>query len=272
MTGSSVRALALAACLSAASLPLAAQGLFETDVIDVEVLPGWRDRGMEHIAALRLTLDPGWKTYWRAPGDAGIPPLFDWTGSQNVAAIRPHWPVPSIFNQNGMRSIGYEREVVIPLHITRRDASRPILLSAQVSLGVCEEICIPAHVYFEAELPAEGGPDRAISRALADRPMTAREAGVEAVTCAIEPIEDGLGLTVEITMPKMPGAEEAVVETADPTVWVAEPTLTRQGNHLTAETDLVRYNAEPFALDRSGIRVTVFGAGNAVDIRGCSAG
>ncbi|MEL6689335.1 MAG: protein-disulfide reductase DsbD domain-containing protein [Pseudomonadota bacterium] len=259
--------------LCALASPLSAQSFGAgPDVIDVEVLPGWKEPGMEHIAALRLSLAPGWKTYWRAPGDAGIPPMFDWTGSSNVAEVRPHWPVPEIFNQNGMRSIGYENEVVIPLHITRENANEPIRLTAEVSIGVCEEICVPAMVRFDTMLPAQGAADQDISAAMADRPMTEAEAGVTDVVCSIEPISDGLALTVSVTMPPFARGEESAIETSDPTVWVAEPAMARVGDVLTATTELVRYDGVPFALDRSGVRMTVFGGNQAVDIRGCRAG
>ncbi|MEM6276377.1 MAG: protein-disulfide reductase DsbD domain-containing protein, partial [Pseudomonadota bacterium] len=197
-----IKRAALLSLLPILPVPLAAQptGL-NGDVIDVEVLTGWREPGMEHIAALRLTLAAGWKTYWRAPGDAGIPPMFDWDGSENVATVRPHWPVPEIFNQNGMRSIGYDQQVVIPLHVTREDANEPIRLQAEVSLGVCEEICIPAFVSIDALLPAQGAADEQIIAALGDRPMTEAEAGVGDVVCSVMPIDDGLSLTVTVDMP-----------------------------------------------------------------------
>ena len=263
---------ALAALAPFGATPALSQGLLDGDVIEVEVIPGWRDGGMNHIAALRMTLEPGWKTYWRAPGDAGIPPRFNWSGSQNVRAVVPHFPVPEIFNQNGMRSIGYENEVVIPLHITRQDASQPIELNAELEIGVCEEICVPAFVSFTATLPMQGASDGVIASALADRPMTESEASVSSVTCAVEPIEDGLALTVEVKMPSIGRGEAAAIETADPSVWVAQPSVTREGAMLRAETQLVRYGDGPFTLDRSGVRMTIFGANQAVDIQGCSAG
>ena len=264
---------ALLTAICALAAPVSAQPLGAgPEIIDVEVLPGWKEPGMEHIAALKFTLAPGWKTYWRAPGDAGIPPMFDWSGSDNVVTVQPHWPVPEIFNQNGMRSIGYEDEVVIPLHITRVRANAPIRLTAEVSIGVCEDICMPASVRIDAMLPAQGAADQDISEAMKDRPMTEAEAGVTDVVCSIEPISDGLALTVSVTMPALASGEEGAIETADPTVWVAEPAMARVGNVLTARTELVRYDSEPFALDRSGVRMTVFGGSQAVDIQGCRAG
>ncbi|MEO0487075.1 MAG: protein-disulfide reductase DsbD domain-containing protein [Pseudomonadota bacterium] len=239
------------------------------DVVAVEVLPGWRTGPDTHVAALRITLAHGWKTYWRAPGDAGIPAAFDWQMSTNLAGVKTHWPVPAIFVQNGMRSIGYENEVIIPLNLELASSGAATRLVGDIELGVCEEICIPAFVFVDAKLPARGTHDPDIAAALADRPLTEREAAVSHVTCAVEPISDGLSLTVRATMPPIARGEAAAIETADPTVWVAEPRVTRDGDMLTARTELVRYDAMPFALDRSGVRMTVFGAGRAVDIRGC---
>ncbi|MEJ6478965.1 MAG: protein-disulfide reductase DsbD family protein, partial [Octadecabacter sp.] len=97
-------ALTLAA-LVALSVPAAADPM--DGVAAFDILPGWRtDRGT-HMVAVRISLAPGWKTYWRAPGDAGIPPQFQWDGSQNINAAQFHWPIPEVMNQNGMRSIGY---------------------------------------------------------------------------------------------------------------------------------------------------------------------
>jgi DsbC/DsbD-like thiol-disulfide interchange protein len=73
-----------------------------------------------HMAAVELQLAPGWKTYWRSPGDAGIPPSFDWSGSENVKSVRLHWPAPEVFEANGMQTIGYHERLVLPVEITPR--------------------------------------------------------------------------------------------------------------------------------------------------------
>ncbi|MEM9552608.1 MAG: protein-disulfide reductase DsbD domain-containing protein, partial [Pseudomonadota bacterium] len=77
------------------------------DVVQVEVLDGGETAHGTVMTALRLTLADGWKTYWRAPGDAGIPPSFNWRGSRNVGEVAITWPTPQVFNDYGMRSIGY---------------------------------------------------------------------------------------------------------------------------------------------------------------------
>ena len=59
----------------------------------------------------------GWKTYWRMPGDAGIPPQFDWSGSQNVKSVEVLWPAPQRFIDSGGETVGYKDRVVFPLRI-----------------------------------------------------------------------------------------------------------------------------------------------------------
>ncbi len=259
--------LALAALLA---LPAAAPAQNVADVVSARLLPGWRMESGRHMAALRLTLAPGWKTYWRAPGDAGKPPQFDWSGSGNVTAVAVHWPVPHVFDQGGLRTLGYAGEVVLPVEVTPARDGEPIALEGRIEIGVCEDICVPVTLLLGEALPAKGGTDGAIRAALDDRPMTAAEAGVGRVVCRTEPIRDGMRLTVEMDLPRIAPAEAAVVEFDDPTVWVSEASVTREGGRLTAVAELVPADAAPFAMARQDLRFTVLGAGRAVDIRGCT--
>ena len=73
---------------------------------DVDIIPGWRQDDGAHMAALRIKLDEGWKTYWRAPGEAGIPPSIDWSGSVNLGDVGFHWPVPEVIVSNGVTTLG----------------------------------------------------------------------------------------------------------------------------------------------------------------------
>ncbi len=254
------------------ALPVAAvAGPFD-DLATVEVLPGWRAANGDHIAGLRITLEEGWKTYWRAPGDAGIPPQFSFTGSDNITSVTPHWPVPQIFDQNGMRSIGYTDSVVVPITVASADTDAPIQISGDLHIGVCEDICIPVSLSFNAMLPVTGSRDTSITAALIDRPLSEAEANVGAVTCAIAPISDGLRVTTAIDLPATGTSEVVVIETADPLVWVSEADVARTGDRLLATVDMVHTSGVAFALDRSAMRITVLGSQSAVDIRGCSAG
>jgi DsbC/DsbD-like thiol-disulfide interchange protein len=240
-------------------------------VVSLEVLPGWRSADGTHVAALRIELAPGWKTYWRAPGDAGIPPMIDWSGSDNLAKIMPVWPTPEVFSQNGMTSVGYQDDLVLPVVLTPRDPAQPIALSGEIQIGICKDVCVPADLGFNADLPLEKLRDATISAALTDQPYSAQMAGVGRVSCDISLTEDGLALSATVQMPRAGAHEYTVGETADPEIWVAEAETQRIGDTLTVRTELVHMSEDSFALDRSGLRLTVLGSDHAVDIQGCPA-
>lgn len=243
----------------------------QDDVLSAAILNGWQMENGHHMAAISLTLAPNWKTYWRAPGDAGIPPLFDWSGSSNVQAVTIHWPSPQVFHTNGMQTVGYHDAVILPIEVTPRDPSQPVALRAQVDLGVCKDICMPAAVQLQADLTAPGKPDSAIRAALKSRPHSPAEAGLARISCTVDPIADGLRLTAMLTLPERGRNEVVVFEAGDSAVWVSETVTTRDGAVLTSVADMVTGSGAPFALDRSAVTVTVLGEGRSVEILGCPA-
>ncbi len=93
---------------------------------------------------IEIRLDPGWKTYWRYPGDSGVPPRFSFTRSENVESVRLLWPAPKRFGGPGDTSIGYTGDVIFPLRVLPRDPARPVLLRLDVDYAICENLCIPA--------------------------------------------------------------------------------------------------------------------------------
>ena len=262
------------ACLALtclALLGLAAPAAAEAppdNLVRAELLGGWRTADGVQMAGLRLVLAPGWKTYWRAPGDAGIPPAADWTGSQNLAAVRLHFPRPEVFEVSGLRTLGYSDEVVLPVEVTPADPSRPVTLAGDIAIGVCAEICVPVTLRLAAPLPMPGGPDAAISAALAARP----DRVAPALRCRVDPLRDGLRVTAEIDHPPLGPGEVAVIETDDPRIWVSEATVARADGALTVTADLVPPDARPFALDRGRMTITLISGTTAVEIRGCPGG
>jgi DsbC/DsbD-like thiol-disulfide interchange protein len=105
-------------------------------------------------AGIEIRLDPGWKTYWRYPGDSGVPPRFDFARSDNVKSIDVRWPAPHRFMDGGGQSIGYKDHLVLPLRIVPRDANKPVLLRLALDYAICEKLCVP--VDAKAELPVSG--------------------------------------------------------------------------------------------------------------------
>lgn len=104
--------------------------------------------------AIHITLQPGWKTYWRSPGDAGYPLQVDTTGSTNVARAELAWPVPHRFELFGLQTFGYGDEVAFPLNVTPAHAGEAIMLKAKLRYLVCETICVPQDAVLSLDVPA----------------------------------------------------------------------------------------------------------------------
>jgi len=117
----------------------------------IRLLAGSRS-GAVLLGGIAFQLQPGWKTYWRTPGDSGVPPRFDFSKSDNIEAVTVLWPAPTKFDDGaGGHSLGYHDQIVLPLRIVAKNADKPVTLRADVNYAVCEKLCIP--VEANAELP-----------------------------------------------------------------------------------------------------------------------
>jgi DsbC/DsbD-like thiol-disulfide interchange protein len=106
-------------------------------------------------AGVEIQLKAGWKTYWRYPGDAGVPPRFDWSGSENLAVLEVKWPAPERFvDESGAKSIGYHGDIIFPLMVRPIDPARPVRLKLKLDFAVCEKLCVPADAELMLEIPA----------------------------------------------------------------------------------------------------------------------
>jgi DsbC/DsbD-like thiol-disulfide interchange protein len=250
----------------------AAHAADDAPLVEIELLDGGPTKRGTYLAALRLTLQPGWKTYWRAPGDAGIPPQFSWKGSRNLGALSFTWPTPEIFETSGYRTIGYHDQLVLPVEVTPDNPSRPVRLRGTMELGVCKDVCVPAELDFDHRLDTGAPRNPAIAAALASRPYSAREAGVRSATCSMAATEDGLEIETTITMPSAGGTEIVVVEPGTPNLIAGETRSRRQGGALVSTTGFWRAPGTAPAVRRGDVRITVLGQNHAVDIHGCTPG
>lgn len=121
-------------------------------------------------AGLAISLSEGWKTYWRSPGEVGLPPELDFTGSENVAEVEILWPAPHRFTAFGIQNFGYSGEVVLPLRIRLERPGEPVVLRANATLLVCSDICVPLDLDLALDLPA--GATSAIDQVSAERIAT----------------------------------------------------------------------------------------------------
>mgnify|MGYP002713071418 FL=1 len=102
------------------------------------------DTPQGQLIGVHVELADNWKTYWRNPGDAGIPPLFDWKQSRNVASVKVLYPAPRRFGDPAGETIGYKHEVVFPVMVTRERPGEPAEVKLRFDYAVCAELCVPA--------------------------------------------------------------------------------------------------------------------------------
>ncbi|WP_244546379.1 protein-disulfide reductase DsbD domain-containing protein [Bosea sp. OK403] len=150
----------LAIAASALSVPALAQEAVMSswskgDNASLRLIAGATAASGKQRVGIEIALAPGYKTYWRSPGDFGVPPVFDWSGSDNVGGLDVRWPAPERFPDGAGYSLGYVSEVVIPVSVQPVDPSKPVMLVLKLDYAVCDKICIPTK--GEARLWLEPG-------------------------------------------------------------------------------------------------------------------
>ena len=117
------------------------------------LLDGGRD-GEIYRAGVEITLSGQTKTYWRMPGDSGLPPVFDWSKSDNVARVEVEWPRPERIADPSGTILGYHNRVIFPLRVTPKEASKPVTLRLALDFAICEDLCVPTSAQSEVKLDA----------------------------------------------------------------------------------------------------------------------
>lgn len=162
-------------------------------------------------AGLEITLDPGTKTYWRTPGDSGVPPHFDWSASTNVAEVVVRWPAPIRFPDGNGFSIGYKQAVILPLDIRPTDPAKPVTLVMKLDYAVCERICIPAKAEGSLRLGAGPAPDPALDRRIEEARSRVPTREAQGLALTVTGI-DRSGPRPIAELKAIVGAEDAVVD------------------------------------------------------------
>jgi DsbC/DsbD-like thiol-disulfide interchange protein len=106
-------------------------------------------------AGLEIELDDGWKTYWRNPGSSGVPPRIDFDGSENLANAELLFPAPLRFKDRDGDTIGYKKSVILPVALTPKDPTKPIILKVAAEFGICREVCIPIQPNLSLIVPPD---------------------------------------------------------------------------------------------------------------------
>ena len=122
--------------------------------------------GTGRWAALEMVLDPGFKTYWRDPGESGLPPVFAWQGSTNLDGVETMWPAPARLEDAAGTANGYIGRLVLPFRITPHALGQVVGLALQADLGICHDICIPVRLKLTLALGEIAEQPEAIAEAL----------------------------------------------------------------------------------------------------------
>jgi DsbC/DsbD-like thiol-disulfide interchange protein len=165
-------------------------------------------------AGVHVRLADGWKTYWRQPGESGVPPALDWSGSANLTDARVLYPIPRRLPEAGMTSLGYKGDVVFPVEITPRESREPVELKLAFEYGVCKDICIPAEARLTLTvLPQLGAGEGALIGAhLARVPFPASPGSPSIASLKAEILGPAPRLTIDALFPLGSDGADALIE------------------------------------------------------------
>jgi DsbC/DsbD-like thiol-disulfide interchange protein len=182
--GVSVAACGIALLLAAPACAADVSPWVEDNYSGIRLVGGASKSGAESLSAgIEIKLLPGWHTYWRYPGDSGVPPRVSFSGSENLASAKVLFPAPHAFTDQAGTTIGYKGNVIFPVRIIPRDKSKPVTLHAKIEYAVCEKLCVPAEAKLELTIPPKGGADNAAldaAEARVPQPVSAAAAGLTA--------------------------------------------------------------------------------------------
>lgn len=260
----------LSLSLAVAALP--ALAVAQEGVRSVTLMPGWAEADGTYVGAVRIELEPGWKTYWRTPGEGGIPAEFTWEGSRNIAGAAVQWPTPGTFDTFGMRTIGYDREVLLPVIFEPTPGADEMLAHLHLYFGVCADICIPAEAtttaVFDLDLVTNTA---AIGAALEAGPMPLETSGITSVSCDMLPGKHGMMmLTAQFNGADAMGDAPIVVFEADVAdLWIGGAEAYFVGDILVADATMDYFGDGAFLLERDKIRLNVITPDRVFEQVGC---
>ena len=108
--------------------------------------------GGSYGAGVEIALSGRALTYWRNPGDAGVAPRFDFSGSRNLGSVEVIYPAPERHDEGGAEAFGWRKNVIFPVTLRPVDPARPVILDLKLEYAACEQICVPSDAHLQFEL------------------------------------------------------------------------------------------------------------------------
>jgi DsbC/DsbD-like thiol-disulfide interchange protein len=232
----------------------------------VRLLAGSRS-GAVLLGGISIQLHPGWHTYWRTPGDSGVPPHFDFSKSDNVEAVTVMWPAPIKFDDGaGGTALGYKQQVTLPLRIVPKSADKPVTLRADINYAVCDKLCIPVEASAELAFASVASTeDGNLSEALNTVPKPANVGDPNPLTIRDVKREGKANVLVDVSAPD--GKEVSLfVEGPTPDWALPVPKLLEHSppgvKRFTFELDGLPPGASP---DGAALKLTLVGGDRAYE-------
>lgn len=216
-------------------------------------------------AVLDVELLPGWKTYWRDPGEAGVPPSLEFEGSTNIKDAVIHFPAPERIKDDYSVWAGYTYPVAFPITLSQDNAGAASTLEASVFLGLCQSICIPFQTSFsvtvDSKTPANAFEKRLVHKAFMALPEQPGK-GFDVVSAKLD--KGDSRLTLSIALPD--GAKEAELFVTGPAGWYFEtPRLVSQANNIATFHSAIDVSEGASPLSVDGIRVLIKSSGRSME-------
>lgn len=202
------------------------------------IVAGPADQPGRYRAGLHLDLPEGWHTYWRSPGDSGIPPTLTVTASDNLAGHEIRFPAPERYFDGYGTSIVYHDDIILPIDFLAADPGKPLSATIRVDYGYCKEICVPASAEFDltfaADMAVDSAADEALEAVASRIPLSESEAGTGA-PAVVEVRRNGAGVLEILVDPR--GNDTVDLFAEGPEDWFFSPperTLTADGRVMFA--------------------------------------
>jgi DsbC/DsbD-like thiol-disulfide interchange protein len=139
-------------------------------------------------AGIEIKLAPATITYWRSPGESGVPPVFDFSHSSNLRSADVSFPAPTRINEAGSEIFGYESGVVLPVRVIPQERGKRVDLVLELDYAACEKICLPVHARLQLGLPAKDASETqalAAAEAIVPRQLSAEEIARDVAITAV---------------------------------------------------------------------------------------
>lgn len=197
----------------------------------------------EHLKlGVEINLKDDWKTYWRSPGDAGLPPTLDWTGSANFKSAALAYPAPERFQLFGLQTFGYSRNFVFPIDVIVTEPGKPFAGRAKLDMLVCEKVCVPQTLNLAIDIPAgpatPGAEAQILNRFASAVPGNGGAAGLSLVSATTGAAEDGTGALNVVLSSQIDFAAPDLFAEIEPVTAFKAPIVVLSADRKTASMTL----------------------------------